>query len=59
MIVDDILASELNSIAEHHIEANLDILHQMIQDNEPPENMYRQMLLYIAWYKLFTDTNNG
>jgi len=56
MIVDDILADDLHSIAEHHVEMNLDILKQMIEDNANPEGLLNQMNLYIAWYKLYVNT---
>jgi hypothetical protein len=58
MIVDDILRGELHSIAEHYMEVHLEILNKMTAANEHTENLINQMLVYVAWYKLFTSTLN-
>ena len=56
--VDNILASDLHDIAEHHVEVNLDILNSMIQEHAASEKLLLQMKIYIAWYQLFVDTQD-
>ena len=58
MIVNDLLAKELNMHAEHNMEAMLDIVAQAIEASESVETINRHIHMYLAWYDLFKVTED-
>ncbi len=58
MIVNNLLAKELNMHAEHNMEAMLDVIAQAIETSEPVETITKHVYMYLAWYELFKASND-